>query len=131
MLRKRETQSYEEIDTVIGKDTVFTGKITAQGSVRIDGGLQGDIITKGDIVVGETGRIEGNLHARNILIAGELKGNVVASGKLELANTARIIGDLKVSSLVIDDGAVFQGTCQMDKPGKSATTKQDMKLEQT
>lgn len=131
MLRKRENQSYEEIDTIIGTDTVFTGKITAKGSVRIDGGLQGDIITKGDIVVGDTGKIEGNLHARNILIAGELQGNVVASGKLELANTAQIIGDLKVSSLVIDDGAVFQGTCQMDKPGKSVSAKQEIKLEQT
>lgn len=128
MLRKREAQSYGEIDTIIGADTVFTGKITAKGSVRIDGGLQGDITTNGDIVIGDTGRVDGNIYARNVLIAGQMKGNVVASGKLELANTARMVGDLKVSSLVIDDGAVFQGTCQMDRPEKPASVKPELKM---
>lgn len=127
MLRKRETQSYDEIETIIGAGTVFQGTIRATGSVRIDGGLKGDVITKGDVVIGDSGRIEGNLEARNVLVAGQMQGNIGATGKLEIAASGRITGDLRVKSLVIDDGALFQGNCQMESSSKSSTGQKEPK----
>ncbi|NLC77513.1 MAG: polymer-forming cytoskeletal protein [Clostridia bacterium] len=129
MLRKRESQSYDQIDTVIGAGTVFQGTIHANGTIRIDGGLKGDVITKGDIIVGDSGKIEGNLEARNILIAGQIQGNVGTTGKLEVAASGRIMGDLTVGSLVIDDGAVFQGHCRMESSSKPGMAKKELKPE--
>jgi cytoskeletal protein CcmA (bactofilin family) len=128
MLRKREAQSYDEIETIIGAGTVFQGTITANGTVRIDGGLKGDVVTKGDVVIGDSGKIEGNLEARNVIIAGQMQGNVGATGKLEVAASGRITGDLRVKSLVIDDGAVFQGNCRMESNSKSSDAQKEFRL---
>lgn len=129
MLRKREPQSYDEIETIIGAGTVFQGTITAKGTVRIDGGLKGDIVTKGDVVIGDSGKIEGNLEARNVIIAGEMQGNIGATGKLEVASSGRITGDLRVKSLVIDDGAIFQGNCRMESNPKSLAARKELETE--
>ncbi len=113
MLRKREIPEFDQVGTFIGKDVYFKGIIKASSALRIDGKVEGEVQTEGDILIGEAGRVEGNLQGRNVLIAGEITGNVSVSGKIEVAATGRIYGDLKAQNLVIDEGAVFQGHCQM------------------
>lgn len=109
-----EPINVERIDTLIGKDTVFQGNIIATGTIRIDGEFKGDIKAKGDLVIGDTGKIEANVEARNVLVAGYLKGNIHASGRVDLAPTAKLYGDMKVKNLIIEEGALFKGNCQMD-----------------
>lgn len=124
MLRKREAAtSFDQIDTLVGGDTVFRGAITAAGTVRIDGKLEGEVTTKGDIVIGESGQVEGTLQGRNLLVAGEVQGNIIASGKVEMASTGQVFGDIKVGSLVVDSGAVFHGNCQMEGASKDSIGK--------
>lgn len=109
-----EPVNIEKIDTLIGKDTVFQGNITATGTIRIDGEFKGELKAKGDLVIGDTGKVEANIEARNVLIAGYLKGNIHASGRVDLAPSAKLYGDMKVKNLIIEEGALFKGNCIMD-----------------
>lgn len=113
--------NYEKMDTIIGKDSQFQGVITATGTVRIDGEYKGEIKAKGDLVIGETGRVEATVEARNVLLAGYLRGNIVAQGKVDLAPTAKLIGDMKVKNLLIEEGAVFKGNCLMERGDQEKT----------
>ena len=102
-----------KVDTIIGRETELKGTLTSSGLIRIDGKVDGEIVHSGDIAVGETGQLTANIKARNITVAGTINGNIQATGRLELLPTARVFGDIVVASLVIGDGAVFQGSSAM------------------
>lgn len=109
-----EPVQFDKIDTLVGKDTTFAGTITATGTIRIDGEFRGEIKAKGDLVIGENGKVEAMIEARNVLIGGYVKGNILAAGKTELSSTARLYGDIKVKNLIIEEGAIYKGACLMD-----------------
>ena len=117
-----------QVETVIGQDTNFKGTIVAKGSVRIDGELDGEVKLDGDAVIGETGKINAQIKARNVVIAGTVHGNVEVVDKLEILPTGKLYGDIKVEKLAINEGAVFKGGCAMhgdvpDKKNSPKTTK--------
>ena len=116
---KSESQQerlHDKVDTIIGAGTLFVGEIHIKGTLRIDGRVEGKVISSGDVVVGETGALEAEVRGRSIKLAGTLKGNAFASGTLELASTGKLYGDIEVGKVVISDGAVFQGQCKMHNP---------------
>lgn len=110
---KRSPVFNDQVETIIGRDTQVTGTINATGTIRVDGHVDGKISTKGDIVVGETGYIKAEISARSATIAGELYGDVDVVDKLELAPTGKLYGDIKTGTLIIGEGAIFKGACQM------------------
>ncbi|NPV53117.1 MAG: polymer-forming cytoskeletal protein [Firmicutes bacterium] len=114
--RRQESQLVKGVDTVVGKDTEFEGKLVASGAVRIDGRLRGEIDTTGDLIIGEGGMVAAAVRAKNVVIAGHVEGNVVADGRLEIVPSGRLYGDVKVATLVIEDGAIFRGACEMTRP---------------
>lgn len=103
----------DQVETIIGKDTQFKGTITAKGSIRIDGQLEGDITTTGDLVVGDSGRVTAQVKARCATVSGVITGNVDILDKLELMPTAKVYGDIKVGVLIVGEGAVYKGACEM------------------
>ncbi|NLT93990.1 MAG: polymer-forming cytoskeletal protein [Clostridia bacterium] len=120
-LKKKDQEeiNFEKLDTLIGLGTHFQGIISSQGTIRIDGTFHGEIKNQGDLIIGEKGILEANIEAKNVFIAGQIKGNILAKGKVEIAASGKVLGDLKVKNLVIEDGAIFKGTCLMDTPPKS------------
>lgn len=102
-----------KMNTIIGKDSVITGTIDIKGPLRIDGKVKGKIISSDTVTVGAGGEVEAEINCRNATIAGKIDGNVIASEKVELQAKAEITGDLKTKSLVIEQGAVFCGSCNM------------------
>jgi len=119
---KRAPAFSEQVETIIGRDTQVKGAVTAGGTLRVDGDVEGEIVTQGDLVIGETGRIKAQLKARNATIAGTVRGNVEVNDKLELASSAKLYGDIKTGTLIIGEGAIFKGACEMrqgnEKPGE-------------
>lgn len=113
MFGRKNTAINEEVETIIGHETHFKGIISAKGSVRVDGTLEGEIETAASIVIGQGGKVLAKIAAANAAIAGYVQGNVDVSGRLELLPTARLYGDIKVGTLIIGEGAVFKGACQM------------------
>lgn len=109
MLGKREEAKLDKVDTIIGRETSIKGIVTASGAIRIDGRLEGEIQTRGDVYVGDNGKVEGNIQARHVTVAGEIRGNVTATGRIEIVPTGRMIGDLESALLVIGEGGTFIG----------------------
>lgn len=123
----------KKIDTLIGKDSAFTGNIESTGTIRIDGKFDGEIITKGDLVIGESGMVQGKIKAENITVAGKVQGEVEAAGKLELVPSGNMQGEAKMTLLVVEEGAVFQGNCQQfskDRKEKGKFLQVETPLEQ-
>ncbi len=107
------TPKYDKVDTLIGKTTVFNGNMEAEGTVRVEGSFEGELKVKGDVVLGDSGKVVGNIMSTNAHIAGRIEGNVKVKSQLHLTPTAYIGGDIEVSNLVVDEGAVFTGKCIM------------------
>lgn len=103
------------IAAIIGRDVVCNGDFTSQESARIDGTVEGNVIVGGTLIVGERGVVNGNVSARAAVIGGKVYGNVDAPERIELTTTATLIGDMKTAAVVVDDGAVFHGHCDMGR----------------
>ena len=101
--------------SLIGSNTSVEGKLTTEGSVRIDGKLVGDVVAKASVAVGLTGMVEGSITGKNIALAGRVKGHVTAAEKLILESKAVMRGDIRAVKLVVDEGATFDGNCGMSK----------------
>lgn len=112
-------------NTIIGEGTTLTGDIKVEGSIRVDGDYEGKIDATDTFIVGETGKVEGDATVANAVIGGRMYGNVFASGKIELQRGSQLLGDIKTRGLVIEDGVVFQGNCQMGDVADAPVRRQE------
>lgn len=113
---KDEKKMAEEISNssnVIGKGTVLEGNIETSGNIRIEGRINGNIKSKSKIALGHSSHVEGNITAQNADIEGGVKGKIDISEVLILKATAVVHGDISTSKLVVEPGAVFNGSCKM------------------
>jgi cytoskeletal protein CcmA (bactofilin family) len=101
------------MNTIIGKDTVFSGTLDVKGELRIDGTVKGKILCSDCVTIGATGVVEAEIEAESAIIAGRMVGNIDTIEKIELQAKCEMEGDLKTKSLVIEQGAVFCGACNM------------------
>ncbi len=122
---KRNSGISEEVETVIGKDTLFKGTITSKSSIRIDGQFEGELVTSGNAVIGQTGSVTAQIKASSCTIAGMVRGNVDVTDRLDLLSTAKLYGDIKVGVLIIGEGAVFKGACEMHGSEAAVTKKKE------
>ena len=106
------------MNTIIGKDTVFTGTLEVKGGVRVDGTVKGKIICSDTLTIGAGGYVEADVESQLAVVAGKMVGNLVAKEKIELQTKSDVEGDIKTKSLVVEQGAIFCGGCHM-KDGKS------------
>jgi cytoskeletal protein CcmA (bactofilin family) len=113
---KEEKKAADEItnsNNSIGKGTVLEGNIETSGNIRIDGRIMGNIKSKAKIVLGGSSLVDGNVTAQNADIEGTVKGKVEIADLLVLKATATVHGDISTGKLVVEPGAVFNGTCKM------------------
>lgn len=103
------------IQTVIGKATTFVGTIDSMENIQIDGKQEGEITTKANLVISETGDVQGKIHAENLLLAGSLRGETVVNRKLKILATGRFQGQAEMAILVVEEGAGFEGECRQNK----------------
>lgn len=97
----------------IVEGTSIEGEIISEGNIRIDGKVKGIVSTKGRLVIGPKGNIEGNIICSNADIEGVLVGTIKVNELLTLKSTAKLQGDITTSKLAIEPGAVFGGSCNM------------------
>jgi len=114
---------------LIATGTVFEGKLRTPGSIRIDGRVVGEVIATNNISIGGGGDIDGNVSAKNITIGGKVQGTIVAQEKLVFESKASVRGDIRAAKLVIDEGAIFDGKCNMTSEAKSAPNLVELKVE--
>ncbi len=105
---------------MLGAGTTIKGDIQSNGDFRIDGTLIGSIQSKGKIVVGQTGHVEGEVVCSNADISGQVKAQLNVAELLTLKATAKFSGEITTSKLSIEPGARFSGTCNMSEPAGGA-----------
>jgi cytoskeletal protein CcmA (bactofilin family) len=101
------------MNTIVGKDTTISGTMEVSGTLRVDGVVKGDVIVSDTVAVGPTGMVEANVKTKIAVVSGAVKGNIHATERIELQAKANITGDLVTKALVIEQGALFHGNCNM------------------
>jgi cytoskeletal protein CcmA (bactofilin family) len=109
-----------DVKAILGKGSEFEGKLRFEGTVRIDGKFRGEIHSEGTLIIGEQATIDGDVEVDSTIISGEVKGNLKAKSRIELHSPAKLIGNLQTPVLVIQEGVIFDGNCQMTKEGMKA-----------
>jgi cytoskeletal protein CcmA (bactofilin family) len=99
---------------IISSGTIVKGEFHTSGNIRIDGSFEGDISTKGRLIVGQTGTITGTVTCQNGEVEGLVNAVVEVEQHLALKATAKMIGDVKTDKISIETGAVFHGNCKMN-----------------
>lgn len=135
MLKRKDffnsTAQYEESSAMnhIVQGTEINGDLVSDANVLIDGEMNGNISCSGKIIIGSAGKIKGNLVCVHAEIQGIVDGEVTVEGLLTLTATARINGDIQTAKLVIQEGAMFEGSCIMKSPATQTTFTADVKLD--
>ncbi|MBI5068890.1 MAG: polymer-forming cytoskeletal protein [Deltaproteobacteria bacterium] len=111
-----------ELNALLGRGSEFDGKLTFEGTVRIDGKFTGTIVTNDVLVVGEGAKVSAEITCGTLIVHGEVQGNVRAKVLIELHQPARVRGNLETPALMIEKGVIFEGQCKMEgigaqKPG--------------
>lgn len=105
----------KELTAFLSTGTNFKGDLTFEGTVRIDGRFEGNINSKDSLVIGENAVVDAEIHVGKVVISGRVSGNIVAVESVEINSKAQVHGNIKLSGnqLVIHEGAVFSGGCEM------------------
>lgn len=112
MGKTNEPHSAEKLNRIVS-GTSIQGEIVSDSNIRIDGHVKGTIAVKGRLVVGASGRVDGDIDCENAEIEGTINGNITVNGLLSLKSTARLECDITTKKLVIESGAVFNGKTTM------------------
>ncbi|MEQ1846774.1 MAG: polymer-forming cytoskeletal protein [Nitrospira sp.] len=125
--KPKNKQTDAENFTVLGKDVTFKGIVYFEGTVQLDGCVEGEIHTTGVLVVGEHAEIRGSVSVGTLLSSGKIHGTVAAVNKVQLLKTAVQIGDVHTPAFSIEDGAYFKGFADMGPGPKAEESSQHSK----
>lgn len=103
-----------KVNAFIDKDTEVKGDIRFKESFRIDGKFKGKILEGNTLIIGESAQVNADIEVRNVSINGRVKGSIIAKGSTEIFARGRVTGQIITGKLTIEEGAFFQGTCQME-----------------
>jgi cytoskeletal protein CcmA (bactofilin family) len=114
MATARATGALGEINTLLGKGTTFEGKLTFEGTVRVDGKLKGEVFSDDVLIIGEGAYVEAEIDIGEVIIQGTVVGNIRAKRSIEIHSPGRVKGDLHTPSLQVDKGVLFEGRSFME-----------------
>ena len=104
----------DDITAFLGSGTIYNGHLNFVGSVRIDGQFTGEIKSEGTLILGKDAKVDGTIQVSQLVLSGNLSGDVVVTGKTILHKTAHLTGNLLTRSLIMEEGALLQGSISMD-----------------
>ncbi len=126
MLNRDRSFASPSVDgvTLLGADTEFKGSLKFDKELHINGRFEGDITSSGTVHVGPQGDVKAEITVGAAVIEGKVNGNIAAGDRIELRSTARVTGDIKASKLVVEEGVVFVGRCEVSA-GKASVPMAD------
>lgn len=111
--REKSVAELGEIKAFLGEGTEFRGVLSFQGTVRVDGHLEGEIIGGDLLIVGEGGVVKAEVEVGTLIASGKIVGNIRAKKRVELLASSSVIGNITTPCLVVAEGGIFNGTCDM------------------
>lgn len=113
MSRKETVPSPSSIHNVLSGGTILTGNLVTGDDIRVDGTIEGNILSKGKIIVGNNGTVSGDIECHNLDLMGTVTGNISCSEIVILRSGSTLVGDISTQVIEIEPGASFTGACQM------------------
>ena len=123
-------KSSGELNGFLDAGSHIQGELHFEDTFRVDGRVTGKVDSKGDLVVGDSGVVDGEIKVGRLFVTGTVKGSVEASRSVEISPGGKVYAQLRTASLVIEDGAFFQGECAMDDGKQAASTSPGKKASQ-
>lgn len=115
---KQKNFNENKVVSIIGAGTKIKGDIRSQGTIRLEGEVEGTVQSDDTIIVHDTGHIKADLIGGQVIISGEVHGAVAAHDRLEITSQGRVFGDITAPRISIAEGVVFEGKCTMKAPGQ-------------
>ena len=115
-MKLRKPKGHPEVEEVVaflGRGTEFKGVLHFEGTIRVDGKLEGEVFTKDTLIVGETAEILGNINVGTIITSGKIQGNINAAKNVHLMAPGTLTGDITTPALHMEEGFNFNGRCEM------------------
>ncbi|MEE8127334.1 MAG: polymer-forming cytoskeletal protein [Nitrospinaceae bacterium] len=109
----KDIKDIKDIKAYLGEDTVFSGTLSFNGVVRIDGKMDGEVNTDDTLIVGEKGILEADINAGTVICRGKIKGTIRASKRIEIHANSEVVGNISAPALLVENGAIFDGNCDM------------------
>ena len=107
--------------TILGQGASLEGNIVSAGSLRIDGQIKGQINADGDVALSPQSQVDADIKAENVTVAGKFRGNITVKGSAELTRGGRVDGNITCKTLIVQEGAIFQGQSIMDQQAAQAS----------
>lgn len=107
----------------IANSTEFIGDLKTENDIKFDGKLEGKLVTKSKLVLGQSGLIKGEVHCKSAIISGKIEGKVFVDELITLQSTAVVEGEITIGKIAIEPGAIFNGSCIMGKGTVSQPSK--------
>lgn len=124
MLKKGSgTPEQAEITAFLGKGTEFKGVLNFEGTIRVDGKVDGEIISKDTLIASDGAFLQGEIAVGTLILSGKIVGNINAGQKVHLLAPANVQGNIKTPKLIIEEGVTFDGKCEMAAEKKASEQK--------
>jgi cytoskeletal protein CcmA (bactofilin family) len=120
--------SPRDVQAHLGQGSRVEGKLTFEGSVRIDGQVEGEISAQDTVIIGEGAEVTAQIHANSIVVQGRVNGDLTARKRVELKAPAALVGNINTPSLIIHEGVVFEGHCTMGGAAAGRTERGDKRI---
>jgi cytoskeletal protein CcmA (bactofilin family) len=104
-----------DLNGFLDHGSYLEGELRFDASFRVDGKLTGRVNSAGDLIVGESGEIDGELKVGQIFISGTVRGNIRAMRRVQITPTGKVFAEIDTPALIIEDGATFEGRCAMSR----------------
>lgn len=108
------TKKHPKLEVIIGAESVFRGGLISKGTIRLDGGFEGNI-SADCVIIGESGKVIGDITGKDLIIGGKINGNVRVTESVEIQPKGEVYGDIYTVRLTVAEGAVFEGRSCMQK----------------
>ena len=124
MLKKGSgSPEQSEITAFLGKGTEFKGVLSFAGTIRVDGNVEGEVISKDTLIAGDGAYLKGEISVGSLILSGTVVGNINAAQKVHILAPASIEGNVRTPKLIIEEGVTFNGKCEMPKETKAVEQK--------
>ena len=118
--KERAAADFGEIRAFLGEGTQFKGVLSFAGAVRIDGHLEGEVIGEEVLIIGEPGQVKAEIEVGTLIVSGRIHGTITARQRVELLRPSRVSGTIRTPCLIVAEGAVFNGNCEMLESGEES-----------
>jgi cytoskeletal protein CcmA (bactofilin family) len=128
--KERVGADFGEIRAFLGEGTQFKGVLSFAGAVRVDGQLEGEIVGDEVLIIGEPGYVKAEIEVGTLVVSGRVQGTVTAKQRVELLRPSRVTGTIRTPCLVVAEGAMFNGNCEMTGPDEDKVVRLEPKQEE-